>query len=127
MEIESSWATLQNPETTNKKFIQKTVRDMKFAISEIYLMLKKIEAYQELNHTGFRKITKKHDKIFVRSTGKEYMKAKIEKSAFWQDKNLPRQLEGLEEIMVALHDGNAKIAMQRLRVPPAKGFYVSFA
>ena len=32
--------------------LSKMKADLKFAISEIYLMLKKIEVYQELNHTG---------------------------------------------------------------------------
>ena len=121
MEIESSWASIQNPcETNQKHLIQKTTRDMKFAISEIYLMLKKIEVYRELNFTGFRKLTKKHDKILVRDSGKAYMKKTVEHAAFWLDKNLPRQLKGLEEIMIQLHNGNTKTAMERLRVPPIR-------
>ena len=93
---------------------------MKFVISETYLMLKKIEVYRELNFTGFRKLTKKHDKILVRDSGKIFMKQTIEKAAFWKDKNLGRQLDGLEEIMIELHDGNTKTAMERLRVPPIR-------
>ena len=123
MEIEASYAAYKNStgEMSNQKqLIKKSVQDMKFAISEIYLMLKKIEIYRELNFTGFRKLTKKHDKILQRETGKSFMKQKIEKAAFWKDKNLGRQLDGLEEIMVELHNGNHKTAMERLRVPPIR-------
>ena len=52
----------------------KEARNMKNAISEYYLMVKKVEAFQDLNYTGFRKICKKHDKLLKRSSGKEYMK-----------------------------------------------------
>ena len=61
---------------------------MKFAISETYLYLKKIEEYQTQNHTGFRKICKKHDKILVRDTGKKFMTDTIAEAAFWTDKEL---------------------------------------
>ena len=61
---------------------------MKFAISETYLFLKKIEEYQKQNHTGFRKICKKHDKILVRDTGKKFMTETIATAAFWTDKEL---------------------------------------
>ena len=61
---------------------------MKFAISETYLYLKKIEEYQTQNHTGFRKICKKHDKILVRDTGKKFMTDTIAEAAFWTDKGL---------------------------------------
>ena len=56
----------------------------------------------------------------VRDSGKVFMKQTIEKAAFWKDKNLGRQLDGLEEIMIELHDGNTKTAMERLRVPPIR-------
>ena len=122
MEIEASYASFKNScERSNQKnLIKKSVGDMKFAIFETYLMLKKIEVYRELNFTGFRKLTKKHDKILVRDSGKVFMKQTIEKAAFWKDKNLGRQLDGLEEIMIELHDGNTKTAMERLRVPPIR-------
>ena len=45
---------------------QKTYRkehDLKLAFSEFYLSLILLQNYQTLNHTGFRKILKKHDKV----------------------------------------------------------------
>ena len=94
---------------------KKTIADMKFAVSETYLMMKKIEVYQTLNHTGFRKICKKHDKILVRDTGKTFMSEVIDKAAFWTDKNLKRRINGLEEMMAGLEGGDMKKAMERLR------------
>ena len=43
-ELESNWNTIKfNSEDKNNK---KAIADMKFAVSETYLMMKKIEAYQ---------------------------------------------------------------------------------
>jgi len=41
------------------------LRDLKLAFSEFYLSLILLQNYQNLNHTGFRKILKKHDKVFA--------------------------------------------------------------
>jgi len=41
------------------------LRDLKLAFSEFYLSLILLQNYQNLNHTGFRKILKKHDKVYV--------------------------------------------------------------
>lgn len=38
-------------------------RELKLAFSEFYLSLILLQNYQNLNHTGFRKILKKHDKV----------------------------------------------------------------
>jgi len=47
------------------------------------------------------------------------MKNVIEKSAFYTDQNLKRQIIGLEEMMTEL-EGDNKKAMERLRVPPMR-------
>jgi len=39
------------------------LRELKLAFSEFYLSLILLQNYQTLNHTGFRKILKKHDKV----------------------------------------------------------------
>ena len=41
-ELESNWNTINSEDKNNKK----AIADMKFAVSETYLMMKKIEAYQ---------------------------------------------------------------------------------
>ncbi|CBY14865.1 unnamed protein product [Oikopleura dioica] len=42
---------------------KKEQKRLKEAICEFYLFVKKLQAFQELNFTAFRKINKKHDKI----------------------------------------------------------------
>lgn len=39
------------------------LQELKLAFSEFYLSLILLQNYQTLNHTGFRKILKKHDKV----------------------------------------------------------------
>ena len=112
-EIEANWNMMKM--TSEDKAKKKAIADMKFAVSETYLMMKKIEVYQTLNHTGFRKICKKHDKILVRNTGKAFMSDVIDQAAFWTDKNLKRRINGLEEMMAGLEGGDMKKAMERLR------------
>lgn len=46
--------------------------DLKLAFSEFYLMLVLLQNYQSLNFTGFRKILKKHDKLFQTTRGEEW-------------------------------------------------------
>lgn len=46
--------------------------DLKLAFSEFYLMLTLLKDYQTLNYTGFRKILKKHDKLFETTRGNEW-------------------------------------------------------
>lgn len=46
--------------------------DLKLAFSEFYLMLVLLQNYQTLNSTGFRKILKKHDKLFQTTRGEEW-------------------------------------------------------
>ncbi len=46
--------------------------DLKLAFSEFYLMLILLQNYQTLNFTGFRKILKKHDKLFQTTRGEDW-------------------------------------------------------
>ena len=46
--------------------------DLKLAFSEFYLMLVLLQNYQTLNFTGFRKILKKHDKLFQTTRGEDW-------------------------------------------------------
>jgi SPX domain protein involved in polyphosphate accumulation len=48
------------------------LNDIKLAFSEFYLMLILLKNYQTLNYTGFRKILKKHDKLFETIRGNEW-------------------------------------------------------
>jgi hypothetical protein len=44
--------------------VHKSMHDVKLAFSEFYLSLILLQNYQTLNFTGFRKILKKHDKVY---------------------------------------------------------------
>lgn len=46
-----------------KRAPARKVQELKLAFSEFYLSLILLQNYQTLNHTGFRKILKKHDKV----------------------------------------------------------------
>jgi hypothetical protein len=50
----------------------KSTHNLKVAFSEFYLMLILLQKYQLLNFTGFRKILKKHDKLFQTTRGAEW-------------------------------------------------------
>lgn len=48
-----------------KKVPARKLQELKLAFSEFYLSLILLQNYQTLNHTGFRKILKKHDKVSI--------------------------------------------------------------
>lgn len=47
------------------------IRELKLAFSEYYLSLILLQNYQNLNYTGFRKILKKHDKVYMQRNQKK--------------------------------------------------------
>ena len=57
-------------EQTQPKHLNST--SLKTAFGEFYLMLILLQKYQLLNYTGFRKILKKHDKLFQTTRGIEW-------------------------------------------------------
>jgi hypothetical protein len=63
-------------EKTREKHTQRVQyrkrNDLKLAFSEFYLMLVLLQNYQTLNFTGFRKILKKHDKLFQTTRGEDW-------------------------------------------------------
>ena len=50
----------------------KNTHSLKVAFSEFYLMLILLQKFQLLNFTGFRKILKKHDKLFQTTRGNDW-------------------------------------------------------
>lgn len=48
------------------------LRELKLAFSEFYLSLILLQNYQNLNYTGFRKILKKHDKVYQKRDSVSY-------------------------------------------------------
>lgn len=62
----------RNREKQTQKIQYRKRTDLKLAFSEFYLMLVLLQNYQTLNFTGFRKILKKHDKLFQTTRGEEW-------------------------------------------------------
>lgn len=98
---------------------RKKVSQLKFAFGEFYLSLILLQNYQQLNFTGFRKILKKHDKVFETPSGADYRREKVEVADFFTNKHVGELILETEELYIAeLEDGNRSKAMNRLRVPP---------
>ena len=93
-------------------------RVLKRALSETYLNLILLQNFQQLNHTGFRKILKKHDKLAHSSRGKATFETHVCRSYFWTSKEVTGMIGLVEKSMIQLEDGNRSKAMDRLRVPP---------
>uniref|UniRef100_A0A5K3EQJ4 SPX domain-containing protein n=1 Tax=Mesocestoides corti TaxID=53468 RepID=A0A5K3EQJ4_MESCO len=103
----------QNEETPRLK-----TYDLKLALSEFYLSLVLLQNYQSLNFTGFRKILKKHDKLFQRSNGLEWHRNTVSKELFHVDNSVDSMISEVEDTFTKLEGGNRQKAMKRLRVPP---------
>lgn len=67
--LEESMKTKTKATSSGKPILRKSLiphrkaQELKLAFSEFYLSLILLQNYQNLNHTGFRKILKKHDKV----------------------------------------------------------------
>lgn len=98
---------------------RKKLNDLKLAFSEFYLSLVLLQNYQRLNFTGFRKIFKKHDKLFGNEEGKRWHHSHVECAFFHTNKDVDKLIEETENIVTfQLESGDRQKAMKRLRVPP---------
>ncbi|XP_052868555.1 xenotropic and polytropic retrovirus receptor 1 isoform X1 [Anopheles cruzii] len=94
-------------------------QELKLAFSEFYLSLILLQNYQNLNHTGFRKIMKKHDKILASDSGARYLKENVETNLFFLNKDIDKMIVDVETtVTLQLEGGDRQRAMKRLRVPP---------
>ncbi|XP_029658750.1 xenotropic and polytropic retrovirus receptor 1 [Formica exsecta] len=95
------------------------LRDLKLAFSEFYLSLILLQNYQNLNHTGFRKILKKHDKLLSVDAGSKWRFECVETSHFYTSKDIDKLIQETEATVTNdLEGGDRQRAMKRLRVPP---------
>ncbi|XP_066592181.1 solute carrier family 53 member 1 [Prorops nasuta] len=105
-----------NPKAT---LSARKLRELKLAFSEFYLSLILLQNYQNLNHTGFRKILKKHDKLLSVDTGSKWREENVETSHFFTSKDIDRLIQETEStVTTGLEGGDRQRAMKRLRVPP---------
>lgn len=118
-EIQVLVAMRGNRRTRSLRSTHSKHHSLKLALSEFYLSLSLLQNFQQLNHTGFRKVLKKHDKLARSQRGKEFFKNQVCKSYFWKSEELAAMIERTEHLMIdKLEDGNRSKAMNRLRVPP---------
>ncbi|THD20879.1 Xenotropic and polytropic retrovirus receptor 1 [Fasciola hepatica] len=106
------------PSIKEKKTFRK-MHDLKLAFSEFYLSLVLLQNYQTLNFTGFRKILKKHDKLFRRDNGLIWRQQHVEPAKFNTSREVDDLISKVEnEYTEKLEQGDRQRAMKRLRVPP---------
>ncbi|CAG9771016.1 unnamed protein product [Ceutorhynchus assimilis] len=102
-----------------KRVPTRKLQDLKLAFSEFYLSLILLQNYQTLNHTGFRKILKKHDKLLNTDVGAKWREEHVEASHFNLNKDIDNIINETENLVTnELEGGDRQRAMKRLRVPP---------
>lgn len=98
---------------------RRKAQELKLAFSEFYLSLILLQNYQNLNHTGFRKILKKHDKVFRVDNGATWRAEQVETSHFFVNRDIDKLINETESMVTTeLEGGDRQKAMKRLRVPP---------
>ncbi|XP_059616634.1 solute carrier family 53 member 1 [Phlebotomus argentipes] len=94
-------------------------QELRLAFSEFYLSVILLQNFCELNHTGFRKILKKHDKLLATDRGAKWRQEHVETSHFYTNKDIDRIINETESLVThELEGGDRQRAMKRLRVPP---------
>ncbi|XP_063074830.1 xenotropic and polytropic retrovirus receptor 1 homolog [Engraulis encrasicolus] len=105
--------------TQQDRTAHRNIKDLKLAFSEFYLSLILLQNYQNLNFTGFRKILKKHDKIFETTRGADWRVSHVEVAPFYTCKKITQLISETEALVTTeLECGDRQRAMKRLRVPP---------
>ena len=118
-EVQVFEALLANKHTKELRTTRRKRQNLKLLLSEYYLNLALLQNFQQLNHTGFRKILKKQDKLAQSERGMQFFKEKVCKNYFWTSREVSSLIEKTENTMInKLEDGNRSKAMNRLRVPP---------
>ncbi len=108
-----------NPGTKDNRTTRRQKENLKLLLSEFYLNVSLLQNYQQLNHTGFRKILKKHDKVGQSTRGKNFFKEQVCANYFWKTPELARLIDTTEKLMIEkLEEGDRSKAMNKLRVPP---------
>lgn len=115
----ASKAKSKSHHATKQNLPGRKTQEFKLAFSEFYLSLILLQNYQNLNHTGFRKILKKHDKLLRVDIGGKWQKEKVETSHFFVNRDIDKIIDETEQtVTTLLEGGDRQKAMKRLRVPP---------
>lgn len=112
-------AKYKDDQTKRVQIPTRKIQEFKTAFSEFYLSLILLQNYQSLNHTGFRKILKKHDKLLSVDFGRTWHTENVEASHFYTNKDIDKLISDTESAFInSLESGDRQKAMKRLRVPP---------
>ncbi|XP_056395429.1 xenotropic and polytropic retrovirus receptor 1 homolog isoform X3 [Hyla sarda] len=118
---EEDGSTLFNKKSFHRLYRarHKSLSDLKLAFSELYLSLVLLQNYQNLNFTGFEKITEKHDELFGTQRGLEWRVCYVDTSPFSTSTKTDQLIQEVETLFTnRLEQGDRQKAMKRLRVPP---------
>ncbi|KAF2075224.1 hypothetical protein CYY_003485 [Polysphondylium violaceum] len=103
--------------SSKKLNVTKVRRALKRALEENYREIQVLKEYVSLNHTAFRKIFKKYDKILGRSRSVEGMRF-VESQYFNSSKKLVVAETEIEDLYInVFKHGNRRDGMAKLRVP----------
>lgn len=117
--VQKTQKSKPNQFLAKKSLPYRKTQEFKLAFSEFYLSLILLQNYQSLNHTGFRKILKKHDKLLRVDVGAKWQKDKVETSHFFTNRDIDKIINETETTVTSeLESGDRQRAMKRLRVPP---------
>ena len=112
-------ALVANNRTKRLRSSRRKRQTIRLALSEFYLNVTLLQHFQQLNHTGFRKILKKFDKLCRSKDGARFFKAIVNSTYFWASNEIPNLLENTEKLMIEkIERGDRTKAMNNLRVPP---------
>ena len=120
-EVEVLMAVLGNPRTKDLRSTRRKRESLKLALSEFYLNLSLLQNFQQLNHTGLRKILKKFDKLANSERGGHYFKGTVCTADFWVSKEIARMILQTETVMInKLENGTRSRFIALLRLPPLR-------
>lgn len=108
-----------------QNFWKRTVRknsaaesQLRQAYRDFYAELGSLSKYKDLNYVGFRKILRKHDKLFSSTSGSLYLRMKIYGAYFRTNKDVESLIHQTESIVTTVfEDGSRAKAMKILHMP----------
>ena len=119
IEVKKYEVLRKNPRTKDDRTTRRIKENLKLSLSEFYLNVSLLQNYQQLNHTGFRKILKKYDKECRSTRGKSFFKEQVCANYFWKTPDIARLIDTTESLMIEkIEGGDRSKAMNKLRVPP---------
>jgi hypothetical protein len=119
LEVDQLTSLLSDVRTRNLRGTRRKRMTLQKAFCELYLHLSLLKNFQQLNHDGFRKILKKHDKLAQSDRGTSLYKRSVLNSDFYTSKEINELIKKTEDVMInQLESGNRGRAMSKLRVPP---------